>query len=119
MQGLCLVLITGRRGQLLLWLGFVPVYSFCFVVLLKRDLCGGPRTCYVGQAGMELAAIFLPLPPAFWDYKHAAQALHFLLISIYLCARERHSRPKEVRGQLAGAGSFLLPCEPQGPNSGG
>lgn len=36
MQGLCQVLVTRQRGQLLVWLGFVLVYSFCFVGLLKQ-----------------------------------------------------------------------------------
>lgn len=36
MHGLCQVLVTRQRSQLLVWLGFVLAYSFCFVGLLKQ-----------------------------------------------------------------------------------
>lgn len=36
MHGFCQVLVTHQRDQLLVWLGFVLAYSFCFVGLLKQ-----------------------------------------------------------------------------------
>lgn len=48
-HGLCQVLVTGQRGQLLVWLGFVHALFILF--------CGSFETgfLYVAVAGLELA----------------------------------------------------------------
>ena len=59
-----------RRGRLRFCLDTNILLFFKFFFFLRVSLCrfrACPETCSVGQAGLELTEILLPLPPKCWD----------------------------------------------------
>ena len=58
------------------------MYFFSPLSLLEKETQYSPvwpGTCWVDQAGFELAVILLPLPPGFWGYKNLYLVTFFFL----------------------------------------